>query len=214
MAKDLFLMVMEAEGDLVEPFDGGTDTPPTSTGATDTAPQSAPPDGMDEPPPIADDASMDVPPFGDSPDGDTAMDDQSGEDSGDDQTDDGNANDTKLSDKANAVLNQRLYQQMMDRNQEVNDVLENLNKINPVLPYTIVKLNEKPVSRLNNALDKCKEYMINKFVDAKYGENMLFFQKVDALYTLLMQCIDTNLKKNEEIDFDEINDSSDDSNKK
>ena len=157
---------------------------------------------------------MDVPPFGDSPDGDTAMDDQSGEDSGDDQTDDGNANDTKLSDKANAVLNQRLYQQMMDRNQEVNDVLENLNKINPVLPYTIVKLNEKPVSRLNNALDKCKEYMINKFVDAKYGENMLFFQKVDALYTLLMQCIDTNLKKNEEIDFDEINNSSDDSNKK
>jgi len=202
MAFDLFLMVMEAEGDLIEPFDGGTDTPP-DTGAPpsgDAPAQSAPPDGMDEPPPMADDASLGLDegmPGGEQT-SDDAVDDQLGNDSGDDQTNDDNANDVKLSDKANAVLNQRLYQQMMDRNQEITDIMENLNKINPVLSYEVVKLNEKPVSRLRAAQEKCKEYMLNKFVDSKYGENMLFFQKVDALYTLLLQCIDTNLKKYDE----------------
>jgi hypothetical protein len=200
MASDLFLMVMEADGDLVEPFDGGTDTPPDQ--GVDTAPeQSAPPDGMDEPPP-ADDSSLDLGSFDDSPNGDTTQqDDQldAGDDSSsDDQTNDDNANDTKLSDKANAVLNHKLYQQMIDRNSEIENILENLNKINPVLSYDIIKLNDTPVSRLRSTLEKCQDYMLNKFVDAKYGENIMFFQKVDALYTLLLQSIDTNLKQYEE----------------
>lgn len=194
MASDLFLMVMEAEGDLIEPFDGGTEAPPD-----DGAPapeQSAPPDGMDEPPPMADDASgmdgIDGPPTDTD---DNSEDGDSGEDNTGDQTDDGNANDTKLSDKANAVLNQRLYQQMMDRNQEIDDVLENLSRITPVLPFEVIKQNEVPTNKLRSALEKSREYMLNKFVDSKYGENALFFQKLDALYVLLLQSIDANLKK-------------------
>lgn len=199
MASDLFLMVMEADGDLIEPFDGGTDAPPDQ-GVADNAPeQSAPPDGMgDVPPPMADDSSLDLGGgFDDSENGET-NDDQMNDDGSDDQTSDNNANDTKLSDKANAVLNQRLYQQMVDRNTEIESVLENLSRINPVLSYEIIKLNEKPTTRLRATLDKCQEYMLSKFVDSKYGENIMFFQKVDALYTLLLQSIDANLKKYDE----------------
>ena len=199
MASNLFLMVMEAEGDLIEPFDGGgTDAPPDTGAAPEQAPQ---PDGMDEPPPMADDNGADTlsgfdnssDDGGSEPDGGDQQDDGSG-----DQTDDGNANDTKLSDKANAVLNQRLYQQMMDRNQEISDVLENLSKINPVLPYEVIKQNEDSTTKLRAALQKSQDYMLNKFVDSGYGENALFFQKLDALYTILLRSIDANLKKIDE----------------
>lgn len=196
MANNLFLLVMEAEGDLVEPFDGGTDAPPEDTAPPEQSPS---PDGMDEPPALNDDAPSTVDAF-DASSGEDAPsdgDDQSAE-ATDDQTDDGNANDTKLSDKANAVLNQRLYQQMVDRNQEIDDILANIAKITPVLPYEVIKLNEEPTTRLRAALNKGKDYVLDKFIDSKYGENLMFFQKLDALYSILLNCIDENLKKYEE----------------
>ena len=38
-------------------------------------------------------------------------------------------------------------------------------------------------------------FIPKKFVDAKYGENSLFYQKIDTLYNLLLNEIDNNLKK-------------------
>lgn len=203
MAKDLFLMVMEAEGDLVEPFDGGTDAPPDAGDSPEQAPST--PDGMDAPPPLNDtgDDAL-AAPFDDGGDSggqdDNNMDEMGNDDNGDDQTDDTNANDTKLSDKANAVLNQKLYQQMVDRNQEISDVLENLSKITPVLPYEVVQQNETPTIRLRQALQKGQDYLLDKFLGSKYGENLMFFHKLDALYTVLLQNIDENLKKFSEND--------------
>lgn len=191
MARDLFLMVMEAEGDLVQPFDGGGDAPPEDTAPPEQA--SPEPDGMDEPPPLADDG------------GDMSFDDGGGIDDGGDSTDqatdeDDNEDGTKnggekLSDKANAVLNQKLYQQLLDRNREIEDIVENLQKIVPLLPYEIVKSNDAYVTRLKTALEKGKSYAIDKFIDSDYGENLLFFHKLDALYNLLEDEIDKNLKK-------------------
>jgi hypothetical protein len=37
--------------------------------------------------------------------------------------------------------------------------------------------------------------LIGNFVGAKYGENLIFFQKLDALYTMLIQQLNDNLKK-------------------
>ena len=46
MARDLFLMVMEADGDLAEPFDmNGTDNDNAETSPEQTPPE---PDGMDD----------------------------------------------------------------------------------------------------------------------------------------------------------------------
>ena len=101
----------------------------------------------------------------------------------------------KLSEKANSLLNQKLYTQMMDRNQEVEDTLESINRLVPLLPYKTIRENDESVTILKSALDKGKSYLIQNFVDAKYGENLIFFQKLDALYTLLIEQINDNLKQ-------------------
>ena len=193
MAKDLFLMVMEAEGDLVQPFDGGDTSPPADeANAPPTPEQASPePDGMSEPPPLEND--NEAMSFDDG--GGFGEDDATPQDD-DDQNDDGTTEDSqeKLSDKANAVLNQKLYQQLIDRNKEIEDILTNLQKIIPLLPYEVVKLNDAYTTRLKTALDKGKSYAIEKFIDSSYGENLLFFHKLDALYNLLEDEINHNLK--------------------
>ena len=103
--------------------------------------------------------------------------------------------DKKLSKKANDILNQRLYQQMSDRNNEINEIINNMQIIVPVLPYDIVQSNDISLNRLKSALLKGQQYVINNFVDSGYGENLLFYQKLDSLYTLLLNSIDANLKK-------------------
>jgi hypothetical protein len=191
MAQDLFLMVMEAEGDLVQPFDANasdTSAPDTAT----TSPEQPPPepDGMDEPPPL--NQSDEVAPM--DADMNDFGDDQSQQDENDDNQDGTKDGNEKLSEKANAILNQKLYQQFIDRNKEIEDILDNLQKLVPMLPYEVVKQNDGYVNRLKTALDKGKKYAIEKFVDSKYGENLLYFHKLDALYNLLEDEINKNLK--------------------
>ena len=183
---NLFHLIMEADGDLVEPFDAGAAADAVESEAE---PQEAQPD--DTPPAGGNDESL--PPFDDS--GDEGGDESY--DSYDDENQDGDSKpeEQKLSDKANNVLNQTLYQKMITRNQEIEDTLTNLQTVSPALPYDIVKANEISVNRLKAALAKGQSYTLEKFVESKYGENLLFYQKLDALYVLLLNEINSNLKK-------------------
>ena len=184
----LFHLIMEADGDLVEPFDAASDAEAVEAGAE-------PPQDNSQP--------EDAPPPGGGEDGDLAQpfDDSTGE-GDEDYTDDGSEEsqeepkeEKKLSDKANDVLNQSLYQKLVNRNQEIEDTLENLQTITPVLPREIIDSNDISINRLKAALEKGQQYALNTFVDSKYGENILFYQKLDALYVLLLNEINKNLKK-------------------
>lgn len=190
MARDLFLMVMEAEGDMVQPFDENTPNPDDTSPQPEQAPPE--PDGMDEPPEMAKDDTLSM--NGDGGIDDMSMGDESQQDENDDNEDGTKDGNEKLSEKANAILNQKLYQQFIDRNKEIEDILDNLQKLVPMLPYEVVKQNDGYVNRLKTALDKGKKYAIEKFVDSKYGENLLYFHKLDALYNLLEDEINKNLK--------------------
>ena len=48
---------------------------------------------------------------------------------------------------------------------------------------------------VKSALEAGQNYVIEKFVDTKYGGNLLYYKKLEALYTLLMDKINSNLKK-------------------
>lgn len=187
---NFFVMVMEAGGSIAEPFDaGGADMGMDASAG-------APPDAsMGDPPALPDSGGMDM--------GDMAFDAGDGMDMGGDpaagedgqQEEDTQNPGAKLSDKANSILNQRLYTQMMDRNQEIEDTIESINRLIPLLPYEAIRENDDNMTRLKAALDKGKSYLIGNFVGAKYGENLIFFQKLDALYTMLIQQLNDNLKK-------------------
>lgn len=188
MSKDLFTLVMEAEGDLLQPFDGG-ESP--DTGGNEQPPANdTPPSSDAEPPEMSDDEDLS---FSDSSsDGGADMgmgDDENSEDNGQP-----NKEDEKLSEKANNILNQQLYQRMLDRNSEIEEIINNIQMITPMIPYDLVAQNDKSVNQLKMALNKGQNYVINKFIDSQYGENLLFFQKLDSLYTLLLDTIDANLK--------------------
>ena len=196
MAKDIFMMVMEAEGDMLQSFDeapAGTDNDaPAEADTAASSDQPADPESdttqsVDDPPPLSadEDASFD----------DTTTDTDNNSDDSTDESSDENKEDKKLSKKANDILNQRLYQQMSDRNNEINEIINNMQIIVPVLPYDIVQSNDISLNRLKAALLKGQQYVINNFVDSGYGENLLFYQKLDSLYTLLLNSIDANLKK-------------------
>ena len=192
--ENLFRLVMEAGGNLAEPFDpGGADM------GMDASSTEAPPDtSMGDPPPL-DNSSTNMDSMGFDMGGDGGMDmgmgGDMGMDGGEEQQDQQQAPGAKLSEKANSLLNQKLYTQMMDRNQEVEDTIESINRLVPLLPYKTIRENDSSMTRLKSALDKGKSYLIENFVGAKYGENLVFFQKLDALYTLLIDQINDNLKQ-------------------
>lgn len=189
---NFFVMVMEAGGSIAEPFDaGGVDMGMDASAG-------APPDAsMGDPPALPDGGGMDM--------GDMSFDagmgdgmDMGGDPTagGEEQQEEGTQNGgEKLSVKANSILNQRLYTQMMDRNQEIEDTIESINRLIPLLPYEAIRENDDSMTKLKAALDKGKSYLIGNFVGAKYGENLVFFQKLDAIYTLLIQQLNDNLKK-------------------
>lgn len=181
---------MEAEGDMLQPFDDGGDDMGVENVPDETPTQSVPDDIPDDGNPP--DLSGDEQPL--SYDDDTVDETPNDED---DMipTDEPNKEDGKLSDKANNILNQKLYQQMLTRNSSIEDIIENVHILTPLLPYEVVKRNDSSVNRIKNALGEGQKYLINKFVNCKYGENLLFFQKLDTLYTLLLNEIDDNLKK-------------------
>ena len=192
MPQSLFFAVMEAEGDELQPMDGGIDAPPDDIAppATDTGAG----DNLDAPPPLEDDGGMDFP----SPTDDAAGgDDMSGGDPGvnNNNEEEADKEDKKLSDKANNILNEQLYKKMTARNNEIEEILASLKDIIPLLPYDVVKQNDESINQLKNALQKGQKYVINDFVDFGYGENLLFYQELDSLYVLLLNQIDKNLKK-------------------
>lgn len=186
--KDLFTLVMEAEGDLLQPFDAGAPEPAENVAPPPPDQSSQPTDqGFDEPPPLAEDDDFQ---FGND-DGGNDEDVGGDEDNTDDESD---KEDGKLSEKANNILNQQLYQKMLDRNDEIEQIINSIQPLVPLLPYEVVKSNDESLNKLKSALSKGQDYVINQFIDAKYGENLLFYQKLDALYVLLMNEIDANLK--------------------
>lgn len=188
MSRDIFHLVMEAEGDSLQPFDAG-DMSADDVSNNDPIPQEPSPGSNDAgefegPPPLTEDEDLSF-----SGDG---GDDEDSEDTNDNES---NKEDEKLSENANNILNQRLYQKMINRNDDVDEILKNLQLIVPSLPFEVVKSNDLSVNRLKTALNKGRNYVINKFVDSKYGENLLFYEKLNSLYTLLIEDINKNLKK-------------------
>lgn len=194
MSKGLFFTVMEADGDMLQPFDEGGDAP-----AEDVAPPATDDSGgggdLDSPPPLNEDSGMDLSGDMSSDLDDDGGDTMGGDDSTDNEEEEADKQDTKLSDKANNILNQQLYQKMVNRNNEIEEILNNIRDIVPLLPYDVVKSNDESINHLKSALMKGQKYVINDFVDSGYGENLLFYQKLDSLYVLLLNQIDTNLKK-------------------
>lgn len=190
---------MEADGDEMTPFDVGDNT------------------GGDIPsediaPPAMDDSSSESPPDLNENDGgemnfDDAlsgsddnniggmdMDDSSNDDKNS-ENEDADKDDTKLSDKANNILNEELYKRMIARNNEIDEILNSIKQVIPLLPSDVVKSTDDYVVSLKSALAKSKKYVVDDFVDSGYGENLLFFSKLDSLYKLLLDKIDKNLKK-------------------
>ena len=84
---------------------------------------------------------------------------------------------------------------MLDRNNDIENIIDNVQTIVPLLPYEVIKANDVSLNRLKQALSKGQDYVIHKFLDSGYGENLLYFQKLDSLYALLWEDIDANLKK-------------------
>lgn len=189
MSKSLFFTVMEAEGDLLQPFDDGGEDIPSEDIAPPATDDGSGGDALDSPPPLSEDDGMD---FSGDLGGDETSTDGSGSNDDEDEAD---KNDTTLSDKANNILNQQLYRKMVDRNNEIDSILNNIKSIVPLIPNDIVKSNDESINNLKAALAKGRNYVINDFVDSGYGENLLFYQKLDSLYVLLLNQIDTNLKK-------------------
>ena len=194
MDESLFYLIMEADGDEVAPFDAGEGAD-TSAPAADPPPDTGSDLGDSGPPPLEDSGGDDLSGFSDSDDGGDmgGFGDESDNGSDDGKADDKNAE--KLSEKANNVLNQELYKKMVARNKEIEDTIKNLRELVGAIPYDVVKLNEEPINHLKTALNKGQDYVIHDFVDAGYGENLLFATKLDALYTILLNRIDSNLKK-------------------
>lgn len=190
MDTNLFYTVMEAEGDMLEPFDPNAEPPmdemtDQQQGQTEEQP---PADmGADSPPEATDMEDLSF---------DETGGDMEESNEGDQSSGDADEQKTKsLSQKANDVLNQRLYQQMLNRNSEIEETIENLQAIIPLLPYDVVTQNDNSINRLKRALTNGQEYVLNKFVNMSYGENLLYYQKLDSLYTLLQDAINSVLNK-------------------
>lgn len=199
METNLFYTVMEAEGDLLEPFT------PTEEPTDEIADQQQ---GQTNEQPPADMGAEDLPPDPGGGMEDLGSFDETGgegEEAGDMNGEDNPEGDQpkeSLSKKADAILNQQLYQELLDRNENIATTLENLQAILPVLPYDIVSKCDKSINRLKQALTTGQEYALEKFVDSGYGENLLFFQKLSSLYTLLQSEIDSVLVKFQKEDSD------------
>ena len=189
MEKSLFDIVMEADGDLLEPF-----TPSEDPTADMTDQQQGP---SNEQPP-ADMGAEDLPPEAGGGMEDLGFDETGGdmEDQGENQ-DGENADqpNQQLAQKSDDILNQNLYQQWLVKNDDMETTLNNLQAIIPILPCDVVDQNDKSINRLNRVLMYSKDYVLNKFTNMSYGENLMEYQKLDALYTLLQNEIDSVLKK-------------------
>lgn len=191
MAKNLFYAVMEADGDLLEPFDAAAAEAEVADEQQGQPPEQPPADmGPDSPPDATDMDEL------------GGFDETGGDMDGGENGDPNNPNQQgqpeqpeKLSQKANDALNQRLYAQFVARNTDIQETLDNIQAIIPALSYEIVQKNDKSINRLKTALTTGQNYILNKFVKSSYGENLWMYQRLDALYTLLQNDINSVLKK-------------------
>lgn len=187
---DIFHFIMEAEGDdEVASFDvGGEDN---SSPQVDASGEEQSPDA-DSPPPMTD-GGDEIPAFDDSQDM-GGEEDSLGD--GDQETEENpDKKDGKLSEKVSNILNQQLYSTLLNKNLEIENTINSINDLNSALPYDIINKNEEPLRKLKAALSRGQTYAIDSFIDNKYGENRMFYQKLDAVYTLLLDELNTNLKK-------------------
>ena len=174
---DIFHFIMEAEGDEVEPFDVGGEE--NSSPQVDASGEDQSPDA-DSPPPMSDEEDT-VPGFDDSQE--MGGEEEPLDEGGDDTEENPDKKDGKLSEKVSNILNQQLYSNLLNKNLEIENTYEIINK------------NEEPLRKLKAALSKGQNYAIDSFIDNSYGENRMFYQKLDALYTLLLNELNANLKK-------------------
>lgn len=195
--ENLFFMVMEADGDEMAAFDenamaadtGGEDIAPPATEETSGG------ENVDDTVPEFNDSDFDMGGLGDASGDENSGGDGMSGDEGNGENEEADQKDEKLSEKANNVLNQQLYEKFVARNKDIEGIINSIKDLVPLLPYDVIKSNDKTVNQLKSALQKGQEYVINDFVVRGYGENLLFYQKLDSLYVLLLNRIDTNLKK-------------------
>ena len=187
---DIFHFIMEAEGDdEVASFDvGGEDN---SSPQVDASGEEQSPDA-DSPPPMAD-GGDEIPAFDDSQD--MGGEEDSLGDGVQETEENPDKKDGKLSEKVSNILNQQLYSTLLNKNLEIENTINSINDLNSALPYDIIHKNEEPLRKLKAALSRGQTYAIDSFIDNKYGENRMFYQKLDAVYTLLLDELNTNLKK-------------------
>ena len=193
---DLFTFIMEADDDIPIPdFDAG-DTPDEGGGeepAAQEAPLTNNETGSDTLPPDLgnenDDFNFD--PNAGGEEGNESADEGSGEDTTADQDDSARS----VGEKANAILNEKLYRVLTERNAEIESHIKQIQQVLSVLPYEVVEDIDKPINQLKTALSKGQSYAIDKFVSAEYGTNLTFYEKLNALYILLEDEIDKRIKK-------------------
>ena len=188
MEKSLFDIVMEADGDLLEPF-----TPSEEPQAEVSDQQ-----GQTNEQPPADMGADDLPPDPGGGMEDLGFDETGGDMENQDENQEnqnGDMENQQLAQKSDDILNQNLYQQWLITNDNMDTLIQNIQAIIPALPCETVDLIDKSINRLNRAFDYSKDYVLNKFVNMSYGENLMQYQKLVTLYTLLQNEIDSVLKK-------------------
>lgn len=200
---NLFVSVMEAEGNELQPFSSDDNIDNSTTNSGDAAEQQSPPQQDqnigDTPPELNESNDNNIQSFDDSNSGDNTTDTGNADD-GNNNTDDYNPDDDtksnqKISEKANDILNQQLYEQMVSYNNDLDDLLDSLQTIVPVLPFEVVREIDNNTVKLQDTLTTSKNYVINKFINSPYGANLVFFEKVKSLSEILKTQINKCLKQ-------------------
>lgn len=194
---DLFTFIQEAgeeDMDAIADFDPGADM------STDD--QAAPPaddtgnNGSDtDLPPEMNDGGDDTFNFNMNDEDGGDNNDTTDEAGGDENTAEEDETDTELGTRTNDILNERLYHRLTDRNSEIENTIEQIQTVLVALPYNTVKEIDRPLNQLKQALAKGQNYAIDKFINAEYGVNLLFFEKLNSCYILIEDTIDGILKK-------------------
>lgn len=189
---DLFTFIMEADDDTIPDFDTGDLSAETPGEDASAAPPANDQPASDDavPPPAADDGSSFDDFNADAEDEGTA--DENGEST---TADEDNNEGKKIGQKTNDILNERLYRKLNERNKTVEDLIEQIQNVFVVLPYETVNELDKPLNQLKTALSKGQSYAIDSFIKADYGENLLFYEKLNSAYVLIENSIDKILKK-------------------
>lgn len=175
---NLFVRVMEAEGELLPAFDEAEDLG-GEEGDMEAPADEGIPETPGGPPPLADDA-------------DFAYDE--GDPEGGAQGEEEDApGDNSIASKSNDILNQELYQKFLERNQFIEDTLEDIRKIVPILSIQEVNKIDPALTKLTQALAKGQEYVVNTFINMGYGENLAYYTRLETLYSLLLNQLERNL---------------------